>query len=273
MAIVLAPWLLHNYLTTGSVALDAPFQYRIIASQYRYTGNLDIQNVELEGKSLVGTLTTFALRDPAFVFGFIANHALATQVGSILALPRFYQSQGLLAGVEPYWANWNGSLEASNLVLIVLYLGIVGLGLASAWARWRWSGLLPLAMSLGYSLANGIARFSGWRYDLPADWTGYFYFAVGAAEVFLLGAALFGARITAVQPVKHEPREPRPGLQLRVPIPVIVAFATVGGLPWLATRIAAPRYSGAAPEALESRLARSPATHAAGVTNEQITSR
>ena len=270
LALALAPWLIHNYLTTGHVALDAQFQYRIIASQYRYTGNLDIQNVDLAGKSVVGILTTFALKDPAFVFGFVANHALATQVSSLLALPRFYAAQGLLAGVDPYWVAWNGKLTLSNLVLVVIYLGIIGLGIACAWARLRWAGILPLGISLGYSLANGIARFSGWRYDLPADWTAYFYFAVGTAEILLLGAAIFGARLTAAGPPHGSPGKPSPAPELRAVLPILATLALIGALPWFAARMAAPRYVWATPQALESRLAASPAVRLAGVTTDQI---
>ena len=52
LALTVAPWLLHNYLLTGQVAFDAAFQYKVIASQYAYTGNLDIANFDFEGKGL-----------------------------------------------------------------------------------------------------------------------------------------------------------------------------------------------------------------------------
>ena len=61
-AITIAPWLLHNFLRTSQITLDAPFQAQIIASQYRYTGNLDIAHIDLQGKSLLGVLMTFAMR-------------------------------------------------------------------------------------------------------------------------------------------------------------------------------------------------------------------
>ncbi len=272
MAIALSPWLLHNYVNTGQIALDAPFQYRIIASQYRYTGNLDIQNVDLQGKSILGILATFALKDPAFVFGFVANHAMATQVGGVLALPLIHASPGLLSGVEPYWVNWNGRLGADNLILVILYLGILGLGLASAWTRLRWTGLLPLGFSLGYSLANGIARFSGWRYDLPADWIAYFYFAVGAAEVLLLTAALFGVLVEPLPADKNGPDRLQARLQIRVVAPVLGAFLLIGGLPWLAALMTSPRFAWATPAAVQSRLSSSPAVRVAGVTSAELES-
>ncbi len=272
MAIALSPWLIHNYLTSGELAMDASFQYRIIASQYRYTGNLDIQNVDIQGKSVLGILTTFALKDPAFVFGFIANHAVATQVGGILALPLFHTFPGLLSGVEPYWVNWNGRIGVDNLFLVVIYLGIVGLGLAAAWSRLRWAGLLPLGLSLGYSLANGIARFSGWRYDLPADWIAYFYFAVGAAEILLLTAALFGADVAPLLPSSSTPERPNSSVRLHHIPPVLASFLLIGALPWLAALMTSPRFAWATPSAVQSRLSSSPAVQAAGITPTELES-
>ncbi len=48
--VTIAPWLTHNYLRTGKLAFDAPFQYQVLASQYAYTGNLDFKAVDLENK-------------------------------------------------------------------------------------------------------------------------------------------------------------------------------------------------------------------------------
>ena len=206
IALAVLPWLAHNYVVHGEFSMDAAFQYRIIASQYQYTGNLDLVNVDLEGKSLAGTLMTFLLRDPRFVFGFIANHALATQVGGILALPLFHQYNGIFAEINLYWMDWGGELSLPNMVLVVLYLVLIGLGLGSAWVRLRWVGLVPLGFSLAYSLANGVARFSGWRYDLPADWVAYFYLAVGAAELLMIFASLLGLR--RLKPILKAERPP-----------------------------------------------------------------
>ena len=55
--------MIHNYLQIGQVAFDAPFQYKVIASQYAYTGNLDINNFDFEGKGLGRVLTEFVLKE------------------------------------------------------------------------------------------------------------------------------------------------------------------------------------------------------------------
>jgi len=62
LVITISPWLIHNYLQTGQFAFDAPFQYKVIASQYAYTGNLDINTYNFEGKSLGRVLIEFASR-------------------------------------------------------------------------------------------------------------------------------------------------------------------------------------------------------------------
>ncbi len=242
LAIVLLPWLLHNYLRSGQLTLDAPFQYQIVASQYRYTGNLDINSVDLQGKSLIGTLLAFAVRDPAFVLGFIATHSLATQINCLLALPLIEPYNGLSAPINLYWLNWSGQLSWFNFLLVVFYLAIIALGLGAAWRRFKWIGLLPLAFSFGYSLANGIGRFSGWRYDLPADWVAYFYFAIGTAEVLSMLALLLGANATRLLEAVRDPA-PTGRDHTRI-VWVALGFMLIGALPWFAERLAAPRYAG-----------------------------
>jgi Dolichyl-phosphate-mannose-protein mannosyltransferase len=262
------PWLIHNYLHSGQLTFDAPFQYQIVASQYKYTGNLDIQNVDLQGKSLLGILLTFALKDPKFVFGFIATHFMATQIGGILALPLIESYNGLFAPINLYWMNWAGSLSWYNLLLIVFYLGVIGLGLGATWKRLKWLGLVPLTFALGYSLANGIGRFSGWRYDLPADWVYYFYFAIGVAEIMGIFAQVLGAQKDKIYtPIFQDQARTsnwRQGLALAG------AFALVGALPWMAEGIASPRYPDQTTRTLTTQLSTASAVQRLGIDQNQI---
>lgn len=256
LIITIAPWLMHNYLQTGHIAFDAPFQYKIIASQYAYSGNLDISNYDFEGKGLGRILIEFALKDPAFVFGFITNHFLATQVNGLLVLPLIKPYNGLFEPVHLYWMDWDGHLEWYNLILIIFYLLIISFGLGSAWKRWRWLGLLPLAFSLGYALATAIGRFSGWRYDLPADWIWYFYFGIGFAEVLLKAALLFGAKEektfrTERSDERQQGMQSKPGQEV---ILFAILFVVIGALPWAVENIAPPRYTDQSEGSLEARV-------------------
>jgi hypothetical protein len=275
VAVSVTPWLTHNYLRIGKFAFDAPFQYQVLASQYAYTGNLDFQAIDLENKSLSQILITFALKDPGFVAGFISNHFLATETGALLALPLIVPFNGLRAPINLYWTSFNGTLAWYNVLLLVGYLAFIAIGLGAAWKRWRWIGLLPLGFNLGYAAANGIGRFSGWRYDLPADWIAYFYFGIGISEVMFWFASVFGFRLLdtpnwssgqADNTEKLDRYRPERNLVSRL-IPIAATFALIGALPWIAESINPPaRYFELSPATLQAQLAEGQTA----VSNEQI---
>jgi dolichyl-phosphate-mannose-protein mannosyltransferase len=249
------PWLVHNYLQTGEFVLDASSQYKVIASQYAYSGNLDIQGYDFEGKGLGRILIEFALKDPKFVFGFIANHFLATQIGGLLALPIIEPFSGIFEPLNLYWMDWNGHLEWYNFALLSLYLAVIAMGLGAAWQRLRWLGLLPLAFSAGYALATAIGRFSGWRYDLPADWIWYFYFGIGFAELLRQAASIFGVEQAAsVIPKSQDPALVIRPLRPATGFSLALIFILISASPWLIENIAAPRYAEQSPAALQEKI-------------------
>jgi Dolichyl-phosphate-mannose-protein mannosyltransferase len=271
-AVTIAPWLLHNYLKSGQLTFDAPFEYQVVASQYQYTGNLNLQSVNLQGKSLVGILLTFAIKDPKFVLGFIATHFFATQINGLLALPLIEPYNGLFAPLNLYWMSWDGSLSWYNSALVIIYLAFIAVGLGAVWRRLRWVGLVPLAFSLGYSLANGLGRFSGWRYDLPADWISYFYFGIGVAEILGTVALIFGAKsekiFTSIS--KHGLPDAKWNHRLLLTGAITGVFVLVGALPWLVEGLATPRYSKQPLTQLVTTLSDSSSVQQLGVNQTQI---
>jgi hypothetical protein len=247
LIISIFPWLIHNYLLTGEIAFDAAFQYKVLASQYAYSGNLDLQGVDLAGKSLPLILIGFALQNPGFVFGFIANHFLATQIHGLLALPLIEPYYGIHAPINLYWMEWTGQLDWYNVLLLILYLGVISFGLGASWRRWRWMGLLPLAFSIGYTLGTAVGRFSGWRYDFPADWISYFYFGIGFAELLIHFALPFRSKVEAAEIPMEQARSvsrslPTPGGHVRNGAVLALTFVLIGASPWLIEKISSPRY-------------------------------
>jgi hypothetical protein len=257
VAASITPWLAHNFLRIGKFAFDAPFQYQVLASQYAYTGNLDFSAVDLENKSLGQILVTFALKDPGFVAGFISNHFLATEAGALVALPLIAPFNGLGAPINLYWTSFDGSLEWYNSLLMVGYLAVIAIGLGAAWNRWRWIGLLPLVFNLGYAAANGIGRFSGWRYNLPADWSAYFYFGIGFAEILYWLVGIFGFRILDADDTEETDALGLEQNFARQVLPFAMVFAFVGALPWIAESVnPPPRYSNLDPPSLQSQISK-----------------
>lgn len=257
MIVTIAPWLIRNYQIAGQFAFDDPSQMAIVFSQYSFEGNLDISQFDFKNESLGRRLLAFTLENPGFVAGFITNHFLNTEIGGLLTLPLLEPFNGLRAPVNLYWVEWDGALEGRNLALIVFYLAIIAVGLGAAWRRHRWAGLTPLAFNVGYALANGVSRFSSWRYNLPVDWIAYFYFGVGAIEILVWFASLFGANTskmfsTQTVELKRESFKPKQ-------LVIVAAFILLGSLPWLAQGIAQPRYTSTPEELKAQAVAQNPA--------------
>ena len=242
MLFTVSPWLTHNYLLTGKFTFDDPNQVGIIYSQYSFSGNLDTSQYDPDQDSVGNRILSFTLENPGYVATFIATHFLNTEIGGLLALPLIKPFDGLFAPVNLYWVGWDGSLEWYNLLLIVVYLAVLAVGLGTAWRRLGWIGLIPLVFNLGYALANGISRFSSWRYNLPVDWVIYFYIAVGMIEIIKGIAITFGAKFRAgdksANSKEFSLRDYNHGYIL-----FLLLFALVGSSPWRAEGITKPRYT------------------------------
>jgi len=269
IAVTVVPWLIHNDLAIGKFTFDDPKQLAVISSQYALSGNLDISQFNTQSQSLAGNLIAFTLKHPDVVSQFIANHFLATDIGGVLALPLVEPFISLAAPIDIYWYGWDGHLTWYNLLLVILYLLIIAVGLGSAWMRLRWIGLVPLAFSLGYALANGIARFSGWRYDLPADWVSYFYFGIGVAEIFSWCALFFGASAQRLF-TKIDLKQSAARFNLKFAVPVLACFALAGSLPWMAEHAVAPHNLVLPATTLIEQASNVPAAKTAGLTQDQL---
>lgn len=260
MILTVLPWLTHNYTVIGQFTFDDPRQSAIIYSQYSFTGNLDLSQFDPAKESVGHRIVTFTLENPTYVAGFITNHILNTEIGGLLALPLVERFDGLLEPVNLYWVSWDGSLTWYNLVLLLVYLAVIAVGFGVSWRRWQWIGLVPLAVNLGYVLANGISRFSSWRYNLPVDWVIYFYFAIGVVEILGGLFLLFGVNpFSNLHAPSLSEQEPR-GISFRDLRPqfafFLLAFMFVGALPWFARGLAQPRYTAPQSALLETLITR-----------------
>jgi hypothetical protein len=190
MTLSIAPWLTRNARLTGKFTFDDPKQLSVLASQYRKSDNLSL-DFDYENESVSNSIVDFALENPVYVANFIATHFFATEINGLLALPLIEPFNGFRQPINIYWTSWDGHLSPANRALLIFYLAVIALGIAAAWKKTQWVGLTPLFFNLAYALSNGIARFSGWRYDFPADWVAYFYFGIGFVELIGFFAAGF----------------------------------------------------------------------------------
>jgi hypothetical protein len=157
-------------------------------------------------------------------------------------------------------------------VLVIIYLVVIAIGLGAVWKRLRWVGLVPLAFSLGYSLANGVGRFSGWRYDLPADWISYFYFGIGVAELLGILGLIFGANYEKLFTSISDYNLPGPYWNHSLFLTGIImgGFVLTGALPWMAEGLTPPRYPDQNLTHLVTTLSDSSEVQHLGVNRTQI---
>jgi hypothetical protein len=212
-ALALMPWMSRNAARGNGFSIDQPGNQVIIFAQ-RYSFELQRWPAREAGESeadysrrMLGLARDFTLENPGYVAGFIGAHFLNNVIDSAAVLP-------LRLDFDQYRDNWTvdslfweaplTGLDATGTALLLLNLAVIAIGIGASWARWKSVGLLPLVITLAYSLSNAIARNSGWRYVLPVDWTGYFYFAVGALALFAWALAALGRaqseNLTAPQP-------------------------------------------------------------------------
>ena len=242
IALTLTPWLVHNYQVAGRLAFDDPAQLAIVYSQYAFTGHLDTSQFDIRSTDFFGRLLGFVVENPIYVANFVAAHFFNTLIGGLLALPLIEEFSGLQAPVNVYWTSWNGSLAWYNVVLLLVYLVLVAIGLGASWKRLRWAGLIPLAVALAYAFSNGVARFSGWRYNLPADWVVYFFAAIGAMEVLAWLMLLFGVEERRLFTPGSPQEPPGDAVSLRSSLLILALFVAAGSTPWVAKGLRSPLY-------------------------------
>ncbi len=271
----IAPWVGRNYALTGSLILDSADQTRLLAKRYNAgnapaLGRQEDENDAAYAERMLQTTMEGLRADPAGIAAFVAGHFLNSEIANVLVLPLRHDLARLSELFLPdhaFWQQWNGSLSARQAALLALNLAVIALGLGAAWRRTAWVGLLPLCANLSYNLSNAVGRYSGLRYLIPADWVGYFYFALGLSEVFvavLLVLSVPGERIDAALFAAQAPDggAARPGWR-RVALAGLL-FVGIGGLLPLAERLP-QRYPALDRAALAGRLLASPAFQAGGL--------
>lgn len=235
------PWLARNFAMSSS-----PFAFinsktsGVIVNQ-RYNPIIE-QNTQ--PKSGPGPSQSNRSRlDSYFTIGQgIVTNYLHNLIGITVMLPPSFELYKLLDEVRlPYWkTEWGGSLLPGAFWIIAGTLGIIALGIASAWKRWRVAGLAPLAVILGYNITTAISLTSGGRYLVPMDWCVLLYFSIGLFDVVVWLLSLFGIQQNN-EPIRFSATE---RVTLKNPSIFIagLAFLFVGALPIFWENLPAQRY-------------------------------
>src|SRR5258706_9849268 len=190
IVIVISPWLVRNWNITGKFMFDNPESQTInLALRYSRLNGIEPDIMPLSGESSLAyndRLKKIALdafsSNPQGVIRGIVNSFLNHAVNNVLLFPLRNDLKGfreLWAPTDAFWEKWEGRPTVSQSLLLVFYLALFGLGLATAWHRNAWLGFLPLALNLVYNLWTSLALLSGQRFMLTMDWSIYLYYMIG----------------------------------------------------------------------------------------------
>lgn len=232
-ALTALPWMVRNAVRTGEFGYSQPFQALYMARQYSLAPEsndpgFDIATTPASDYVALGfaNVRQFVLAHPGEVARFITAHFLHNEVASFLALPARFDLTARLVefyNLQPYWPQrqaqlwaqccsldayiastpywvtgqaaqgWDGQIPPDWVAPLALNVALVALGLGAAWRKLGWLSLVPVGMHLLYSASTALARVSGWRLILPADWVILLFYCLGIGQFSVWAARyLFG---------------------------------------------------------------------------------
>ncbi len=283
LGLVLAPWLWRNWQVTGQLAFDDPkTQTGVMAQRYSLSedsasGEFILQpgeNTQAYSERINQGLIGFMLEHPAVVAGFVSAHFINAEIDNLLILPvrdGVSAPQELLMPTHPFWESWSGSPSPAQALLIAFNLGLIALGIGSAWTRRRWAGLALVLMNFAYNGSNALARNSGWRYLLPVDWMVLVYIGIALMElavaIFLIlgiSPGILAAHLTSTGEISNWAgyRGKRLGWGV---VGLCLGLLLSGSVVPLAERIAPQRYPSQTREELSAEFMRNPLLDNAGI--------
>jgi hypothetical protein len=266
--LVIGPWIARNRVLTGQFAIEDAVVAGFLANRYRLdpdTFGLPFLAGETEGEFYarqMASVRDFAIQNPMYVAGFVADNYVRNQSLNLLSLPVSLQLRDLEAQVRelPYWPGWEGSLPAESYLPLGIGLLLVSIGLVTAWRNGRWIGLAPLFVLLGFTFSLAVARVSGWRYNLPVDWIVLLYFAIGfgQAVVWILTAApsekTAKRLLSQINPVKQKSRKMSQEGVRQIALASLLLL-TIGLSFFAIETLGRPRYSEVSADALAQIIA------------------
>jgi hypothetical protein len=209
--LAVGPWLWRNTQITGQLIFEDPYsQIRAMASRYSYEpANLRFLAEPGESMSALTTranreVIEFTLANPGYVAHFISNHFFNAEINNLMTLPLregIVDWKELLIPKAPFWEKWDSSPSVPQGILLVVYLALIVIGMAAAWVRVGWAGMVPLWVNLGFNASSAIARYSSGRYLLPTDWAAYVYVAIALIEITVSVFLVLGTRTSRIIPI------------------------------------------------------------------------
>jgi len=204
LSLVLIPWFWHTYQFTGKIAFQDPSspyaRNDTLVKLYTQSSNSAVDPVSPNSSSyeeFQSQAFKSMLEHPVDVTYFTSTHYFHNMIFSYLYLPESFQIEDLNAYVKrlPFWNRWDGFIPAETRVLLLLNFAVLSLGISVAWKRVNRLMFAPLVLGAAYNLSIAVARRSGWRFILPADWITLIFYAIGLIQFIVIIQSFVNQRV------------------------------------------------------------------------------
>lgn len=198
VSIVLLPWVWKVSSETGKIALQNPNTLYTSQLALMYSDNPTEEVIigpEVEkfpGETedeyyarLRRNMILYIFQHPVKVASFISAHYFHNMVSSYIYLPHSFRIESLRNYVREkgFWKEWRGNLDVSARVLLAVNLIVLSIGFGHIWQKSKILFFVSLILGAGYNLSDSVARLSGWRFILPADWVTLLFYSVGLVQI------------------------------------------------------------------------------------------
>ncbi len=211
LLIVVAPWVWRNYQVSGKPVIEnTEFYIRMLAGGYAEPTDVIDQ---LPGESF----DEYTARMQAQIVRYIFNHPLEiarvystyfihNEISSVVYLPMSFRLYDLYSYVKqlPFWGDPYIDLGNAYGLMFFLNLGLIALGVGTAFKRLGFLGFMPLLIHFAYSLSVVTARISGWRFIMPVDWVAQIYYSIGLIQLVLMFTSVIWNRKAAEEETQLE---------------------------------------------------------------------
>jgi len=189
LALVLIPWFLHTYQLTGKFVFQDPSSpYATNDTLVKLYTQSSVSQSPASYQEFQSQAFRSLIEHPTDVIYFTSTHYFHNMIFSYIYLPGSFQIEDLNTYVKrlPFWNRWDGFVPLEARILMLINFAVLALGISVAWKKTSTLILVPLLLGAAYNLSIAVARRSGWRFILPADWVTLIFYAIGLIQVIAI---------------------------------------------------------------------------------------
>lgn len=187
LILVLAPSLIRSRVVTGAFALEDTSIHGYELTR-RYSGDPNYEPTRIEGESaddfadrMSAELIQFAADRPTETATFILNHWTKALTEAALVLPLgIDRTLTWRERTDPGYQDIARRMSEVPAGVFYPLIGLACLGIAASWKRGGW--MIGFSCAL-YLFSSALGRYSGWRFNLPADWFIVLYVGLGVSAI------------------------------------------------------------------------------------------